>query len=113
YNNLILTNDENILNKIQSDHTKILRAIREYRKFALQDDEKKFLADIQNSIDLYMERAFMSDYISDTKSIDKKTLDAFDFLSKNIYGSDLKVWIDSSNEKILVFMGLQNRVLED
>ncbi|MDX4068584.1 methyl-accepting chemotaxis protein [Aliarcobacter skirrowii] len=113
YNNLILTNDENILNKIQSDHTKILRAIREYRKFALQDDEKKFLADIQNSIDLYMERAFMSDYISDTKSIDKNTLDAFDFLSKNIYGSDLKVWIDSSNEKILVFMGLQNRVLED
>ncbi|MDX4063056.1 methyl-accepting chemotaxis protein [Aliarcobacter skirrowii] len=113
YNNLILTNDENILNKIQSDHTKILRAIREYRKFALQDDEKKFLVDIQNSIDLYMERAFMSDYISDTKSIDKKTLDAFDFLSKNIYGSDLKVWIDSSNEKILVFMGLQNRVLED
>ncbi|MDX4037960.1 methyl-accepting chemotaxis protein [Aliarcobacter skirrowii] len=113
YNNLILTSDENILNKIQSDHTKILRAIREYRKFALQDDEKKFLVDIQNSIDLYMERAFMSDYISDTKSIDKKTLDAFDFLSKNIYGSDLKVWIDSSNEKILVFRGLQNRVLED
>ena len=60
-----------------------------------------------------MEKVFSNSFLEDTKELDDKTLKAFELLSKNIYGADLRKWEDNSNEKILVFEEIKNKILKD
>ncbi|OCL83560.1 methyl-accepting chemotaxis protein [Arcobacter porcinus] len=113
YKDFILTNDENILNQVQRNHTRILRFIREYKKLEYLKEEEELLNDIQSAIDIYMEKVFSNSFLEDTKELDDKTLKAFELLSKNIYGADLRKWNDNSNEKILVFEEIKNKILKD
>ncbi|TLS73065.1 chemotaxis protein [Aliarcobacter thereius] len=113
YKDFILTNDENILNQIQRNHTRILRFIKEYKKLEYLKEEEELLNDIQSAIDIYMEKVFSNSFLEDTKELDKKTLRAFELLSKNIYGADLRKWTDNSNEKILVFEEIKDKILKD
>ena len=113
YKDFILTNDENILNQVQRNHTRILRFIREYKKLEYLKEEEELLNDIQSAIDIYMEKVFSNSFLEDTKELDDKTLKAFELLSKNIYGADLRKWEDNSNEKILVFEEIKNKILKD
>ncbi|RBQ30820.1 chemotaxis protein [Arcobacter sp. FW59] len=113
YKDFILTSDENILNQIQRNHTKTLRAIKDYQKLEHLDEEKELLNDIQSAIDLYMSKAFNSEYLEDTKDLDLKTLKALEFLSKNIYGANIQDWENSSLQKIQILEEIKEKIVND
>ena len=70
-----MTNNEDILNKIQKEHTKILRAIKDYKKrLEHTKEEEKFLDDIQFVADSYMSKSYNNEYLEDTKELDAKIL---------------------------------------
>ncbi|WP_152018678.1 methyl-accepting chemotaxis protein, partial [Aliarcobacter butzleri] len=112
YKNYVLTKDENLLNKIQKSHTKILRAIKDYKKLEFSKEEEELLNNIQLAIDTYMAAAYNSERIDETQ-IDSKTLQAIDTLSKNIYGANSKKWEESSALKITIFENIKDKMVED
>ncbi|MFY4790230.1 methyl-accepting chemotaxis protein [Aliarcobacter butzleri] len=112
YKNYVLTKDENLLNKIQKSHTKILRAIKDYKKLEFSKEEEELLNNIQLSIDTYMAAAYNSERI-DEAQLDSKTLQAIDTLSKNIYGANSKKWEESSALKITIFENIKDKMVED
>ncbi len=112
YKNYVLTKDENLLNKIQKSHTKILRAIKDYKKLEFSKEEEELLNNIQLSIDTYMAAAYNSERI-DEAQLDSKTLQAIDTLSKNIYGANSKKWEESSSIKINTFENIKNQIVDD
>ncbi|MDN5110645.1 methyl-accepting chemotaxis protein, partial [Aliarcobacter butzleri] len=111
YKNYVLTKDENLLNKIQKSHTKILRAIKDYKKLEFSKEEE-LLNNIQLAIDTYMAAAYNSERIDETQ-LDSKTLQAIDTLSKNIYGANSKKWEESSALKIRIFENIKDKMVED
>ncbi|WP_193209572.1 methyl-accepting chemotaxis protein [Aliarcobacter butzleri] len=112
YKNYVLTKDENLLNKIQKSHTKILRAIKDYKKLEFSKEEEEFLNNIQLAIDTYMAAAYNNERI-DEAQIDSKTLQAIDTLSKNIYGANSKKWEEASSLKITIFENIKDKMVED
>ncbi|MFW3346265.1 methyl-accepting chemotaxis protein [Aliarcobacter butzleri] len=112
YKNYVLTKDENLLNKIQKSHTKILRAIKDYKKLEFSKEEEELLNNIQLSIDTYMAAAYNSERI-DEAQLDSKTLQAIDTLSKNIYGANSKKWEEASSLKITIFENIKDKMVED
>ena len=112
YKNYVLTKDENLLNKIQKSHTKILRAIKDYKKLEFSKEEEELLNNIQLSIDTYMAAAYNSERI-DEAQLDSKTLQAIDTLSKNIYGANSKKWEEVSSLKITIFENIKDKMVED
>ncbi|MDK2083143.1 methyl-accepting chemotaxis protein [Aliarcobacter butzleri] len=112
YKNYVLTKDENLLNKIQKSHTKILRAIKDYKKLEFSKEEEELLNNIQLSIDTYMAAAYNSERIDETQ-LDSKTLQAIDTLSKNIYGANSKKWEEASSIKINIFENIKDKMVED
>ncbi|WP_323587092.1 methyl-accepting chemotaxis protein [Aliarcobacter butzleri] len=112
YKNYVLTKDENLLNKIQKSHTKILRAIKDYKKLEFSKEEEELLNNIQLAIDTYMAAAYNSERIDETQ-LDSKTLQAIDTLSKNIYGANSKKWEESSSLKITIFENIKDKMVED
>ncbi|EFU70052.1 methyl-accepting chemotaxis protein [Aliarcobacter butzleri JV22] len=112
YKNYVLTKDENLLNKIQKSHTKILRAIKDYKKLEFSKEEEELLNNIQFAIDTYMAAAYNSERIDETQ-IDSKTLQAIDTLSKNIYGANSKKWEEASSLKITIFENIKDKMVED
>ncbi|MCT7622480.1 methyl-accepting chemotaxis protein [Aliarcobacter butzleri] len=112
YKNYVLTKDENLLNKIQKSHTKILRAIKDYKKLEFSKEEEELLNNIQLAIDTYMAAAYNSERIDETQ-LDSKTLQAIDTLSKNIYGANSKKWEESSALKITIFENIKDKMVED
>ncbi|MDN5055650.1 methyl-accepting chemotaxis protein, partial [Aliarcobacter butzleri] len=112
YKNYVLTKDENLLNKIQKSHTKILRAIKDYKKLEFSKEEEELLNNIQFAIDTYMAAAYNSERI-DEAQLDLKTLQAIDTLSKNIYGANSKKWEESSSLKITIFENIKDKMVED
>ncbi len=77
-----MTNNEDILNKIQKEHTKILRAIKDYKRLEHTKEEEKFLDDIQFVADSYMSKSYNNEYLEDTKELDAKILKALNILTK-------------------------------
>ncbi len=112
YKNYVLTKDENLLNKIQKSHTKILRAIKDYKKLEFSKEEEELLNNIQLAIDTYMAAAYNSERIDETQ-LDSKTLQAIDTLSKNIYGANSKKWEEASSLKITIFENIKDKMVED
>ncbi|MFW2555722.1 methyl-accepting chemotaxis protein [Aliarcobacter butzleri] len=112
YKNYVLTKDENLLNKIQKSHTKILRAIKDYKKLEFSKEEEELLNNIQFAIDTYMAAAYNSERI-DEAQLDSKTLQAIDTLSKNIYGANSKKWEEASSLKITIFENIKDKMVED
>ncbi|MFW2568835.1 methyl-accepting chemotaxis protein [Aliarcobacter butzleri] len=112
YKNYVLTKDENLLNKIQKSHTKILRAIKDYKKLEFSKEEEELLNNIQFAIDTYMAAAYNNERIDETQ-LDSKTLQAIDTLSKNIYGANSKKWEESSALKITIFENIKDKMVED
>ncbi|MCT7555884.1 methyl-accepting chemotaxis protein [Aliarcobacter butzleri] len=112
YKNYVLTKDENLLNKIQKSHTKILRAIKDYKKLEFSKEEEELLNNIQLAIDTYMAAAYNSERIDETQ-LDSKTLQAIDTLSKNIYGANSKKWEEASSIKINIFENIKDKMVED
>lgn len=53
YKDFTITSDQTFLNKIQKSHTRIQRAIKDYKKLELLSEEDELLNDIQSSIDIY------------------------------------------------------------
>src|SRR5574344_1849720 len=113
YKDLILTNNEDILNKIQKEHTKILRAIKDYKRLEHTKEEEKFLDDIQFVADSYMSKSYNNEYLEDTKELDAKILKALNILTKNIYGVDTQKWETLSSSKIEIFEEIKNKIVED
>ncbi|WP_323591610.1 methyl-accepting chemotaxis protein [Aliarcobacter butzleri] len=112
YKNYVLTKDENLLNKIQKSHTKILRAIKDYKKLEFSKEEEELLNNIQLAIDTYMAAAYNNERIDETQ-LDSKTLQAIDTLSKNIYGANSKKWEEASSLKITIFENVKDKMVED
>ncbi|QKF72608.1 NIT sensor-containing MCP-domain signal transduction protein [Aliarcobacter faecis] len=113
YKDFTLKSDENILNQIQKSHTKILRAIKDYKKLKLLKDEEGLLDDIQNAIDIYLSKAYSKEYLDDIKELDLKTLKALELLSKNIYGSNSQKWEELTSKKISIFEEIKEKIVED
>jgi len=113
YKDFTITNDQAFLNKIQKSHTKIQRAIKDYKKLELLSEENELLNDIQSSIDIYMSKAFNNESLNDTKHPDSKALMAFDKLTKNIYGADSQKWEDVYTQKILIFEDIKEKIVKD
>ena len=113
YKDFILTNNEEILNKIQKEHTKILRAIKDYKRLEHTKEEEKFLDDIQFVADSYMSKSYNNEYLEDTKELDAKILKALNILTKNIYGVDTQKWETLSSSKIEIFKDIKNKIVED
>ena len=113
YKDFILTNNEDILNKIQKEHTKILRAIKDYKRLEHTKEEEKFLDDIQFVADSYMSKSYNNEYLEDTKELDAKILKALNILTKNIYGVDTQKWETLSSSKIEIFEDIKNKIVED
>ncbi|MFX4278042.1 methyl-accepting chemotaxis protein [Aliarcobacter butzleri] len=112
YKNYVLTKDENLLNNIQKNHTKILRAIKDYKKLEFSKEEEELLNNNQLAIDTYMAAAYNNERI-DEAQIDSKTLQAIDTLSKNIYGANSKKWEETSSLKITIFENIKDKMVED
>ncbi|MGJ0330006.1 methyl-accepting chemotaxis protein [Aliarcobacter cryaerophilus] len=113
YKDFILTNNEDILNKIQKEHTKILRAIKDYKRLEHTKEEEKFLDDIQFVADSYISKSYNNEYLEDTKELDAKILKALNILTKNIYGVDTQKWETLSSSKIEIFEEIKNKIVED
>ncbi len=113
YKDFILTNNEDILNKIQKEHTKILRAIKDYKRLEHTKEEEKFLDDIQFVADSYMSKSYNNEYLEDTKELDVKILKALNILTKNIYGVETDKWEKLSSSKIEIFEDIKNKIVED
>ncbi|MFW2526171.1 methyl-accepting chemotaxis protein, partial [Aliarcobacter butzleri] len=92
--------------------TKILRAIKDYKKLEFSKEEEELLNNIQLAIDTYMAAAYNSERIDETQ-IDSKTLQAIDTLSKNIYGANSKKWEEASSLKITIFENIKDKMVED
>ncbi len=112
YKNYVLTKDENLLNNIQKNHTKILRTIKDYKKLEFSKEEEELLNNIQLAIDTYMAAAYNGERI-DEAQLDSKTLQAIDTLSKNIYGANTKKWEEASSLKITIFENIKDKMVED
>ena len=113
YKDFTITSDQTFLNKIQKSHTRIQRAIKDYKKLELLSEEDELLNDIQSSIDIYMSKAFNNESLNDTKHPDSKALMAFDKLTKNIYGADSQKWEDVYTQKILIFEDIKEKIVKD
>lgn len=113
YKDFTITSDQAFLNKIQKSHTRIQRAIKDYKKLELLSEEDELLNDIQSSIDMYMSKAFNNESLNDTKHPDSKALMAFDKLTKNIYGADSQKWEDVYTQKILIFEDIKEKIVKD
>ncbi|MCT7493353.1 methyl-accepting chemotaxis protein [Aliarcobacter cryaerophilus] len=113
YKDFILTNNEDILNKIQKEHTKILRAIKDYKRLEHTKEEEKFLDDIQFVADSYISKSYNNEYLEETKELDAKILKALNILTKNIYGVDTQKWETLSSSKIEIFEEIKNKIVED
>ena len=113
YNNFILTSNESILNSIQKSHTKIQRAIRDYKKLDHSNEEIELLNNIQNAIDTYMSRAYNNDYSIEIQNLDTKTFKSLESLSKNIYGANSNNWEDLYEQKIKIYEDIKEKIVKD
>ncbi len=114
YKDFVINQDENLLNKIQKSHTKISRALKEYKRLeGVSKEEIELLNVIESTIDAYMAKAYDNSGLNETKEMDTKTLRAIETLSKNIYGSDSLKWEESSSKRLDSLEKIKNQIVDD
>ena len=114
YKDFTITQNDNILNKIQKSHTKMLKAIKSYKKLEnISNDENILLDEIQGTFDLYMSKAYDGVDLNNTKINDSKTQKNLITLEKNIYGADFNKWEDVSSQRINSFEETKKKIVEE
>ena len=114
YKDFVITQNDNNLNKIQKSHTKMLKAIKSYKKLEnISNDENILLDEIQGTFDLYMSKAYDGIDLNYTNINDSKTQKALITLEKNIYGADFSKWEDVSSQRINSFEETKKKIVEE
>uniref|UniRef100_UPI0040470EA6 methyl-accepting chemotaxis protein n=1 Tax=Aliarcobacter sp. TaxID=2321116 RepID=UPI0040470EA6 len=114
YKDYVLTLEDKYLNKLQKNHTKILRAIKSYKRLNnLSLDEKEHLNTIQTIFDSYMSKAYDGVDLNDLSINDSKALKALNILSKSIYGANSNIWSEISSNRIKSLENLKDKIVED
>ncbi|MDD3008772.1 MAG: methyl-accepting chemotaxis protein [Arcobacter sp.] len=114
YKDFVINQDENLLNKIQKSHTKISRAVKEYKRLeGVSKEEIELLNIIESTIDNYMAKAYDNNELNETKEMDLKTLRAIETLSKNIYGSNGSKWEEVSSKRIDSLEKIKTQIVDD
>jgi methyl-accepting chemotaxis protein len=109
-----ITQDDIYLNKIQRNHTKMLRAIKNYKKLEnISKDENILLNEIQSTFDSYMSKAYEGVDLINTNINDSKTQKALLTLEKNIYGADFNKWEQVSSNRIDSFEKIKNKIVDE
>ncbi|MEZ4693200.1 MAG: methyl-accepting chemotaxis protein [Aliarcobacter sp.] len=113
YKDYFIEQKDSLLNQIQKNHTKMLKAIKDYKRIEnITKDEIELLDQIQETFDLYMSNAFDNNFFNDSVN-DLKTIKALNILSKNIYGANLKEWEDFSYKKIEFFEQIKDKTINN
>ena len=114
YKDYAITQDDKYLNKIQKSHTKISRAIKDYKRLEnISDEENIYLDDIQTLADNYMSKAYDNSDLNGTKEFESKAQKAITMLSKNIYGVTTDKWEESSTNRIKILEKIKGKLVED
>jgi methyl-accepting chemotaxis protein len=114
FKDFMLNPQDNYLNKIQKNHTRISRAIKDYKKLEnLDKEEIALLLDIESIIDSYMSKAYEGLSVNNTKELDEKGLEALNKLSKNIYGGNVSKWEEESTKRLVSFEKIKEKIVED
>ena len=114
YKDFVITQNDNNLNKIQKSHTKMLKAIKSYKKLEnISNNENMLLDEIQATFDLYMSKAYDGVDLNNTNINDSKTQKALITLEKNIYGADFSKWEDVSSQRINLFEEIKKKIVEE
>ena len=114
YKDFVITQNDNNLNKIQKSHTKMLKAIKSYKKLEnISNNENMLLDEIQATFDLYMSKAYDGIDLNYTNINDSKTQKALITLEKNIYGADFSKWEDVSSQRINSFEEIKKKIVEE
>jgi len=119
YKDYLESKDENLVNKIQSKHSSILRVIKSYEKFeATTSEEKELLKQLRDTFD-----SIMLD-VSDISSSEKRSLthtdkinnksaiSAIEKLSSTIFGIE-STWNDKSNNKINLLINSEKNLYDN
>ncbi|MDZ7819104.1 MAG: methyl-accepting chemotaxis protein [Aliarcobacter sp.] len=113
YKDYVLEQQDKYLNKLQKNHTKLLREIKNYKKLEnISNEENSLLNDIQVTFDSYMAKAYDGTNLNEIIN-DSKAINALAFLSKNIYGANASTWEDVSSQRIESFERIKNKIVED
>ena len=114
YKDYVLDQNDKYLNKIQKNHTKMLRAIKNYKKLEnITNDENVLLTQVQDTFDSYMSKAYEGSDLLTSNIDDSKAIKAIITLSKNIYGSDVMKWEEESSKRIDSFEQIKNKIVRD
>ena len=114
YKDYVLEKDDKYLNKIQKNHTKMLRAIKNYKNLEnITSEESILLNQIQETFDMYMSKAYEGSDLAFFNMDDSKAIKALVTLSKNIYGSDVIKWEEESSKRIESFERIKNKIVND
>ena len=114
YKDYVLDQNDKYLNKIQKNHTKMLKAIKNYKKLEnITNDETVLLNQIQETFDSYMSKAYESIDLQTSNIDDSKAIKALLTLSKNIYGSDVLKWEEESSKRIDSLEQIKNKIVND
>ena len=114
HKDFVITQNDNNLNKIQKSHTKMLKAIKSYKKLEnISNNENMLLDEIQATFDLYMSKAYDGVDLNNTNINDSKTQKALITLEKNIYGADFSKWEDVSSQRINSFEEIKKKIVEE
>jgi methyl-accepting chemotaxis protein len=114
YKDYVLNQNDKYLNKIQKNHTKMLRAIKNYKKLEnITNDESVLLTQVQETFDSYMSKAYEGSDLLTSNIDDSKAIKAIITLSKNIYGSDVIKWEEESSKRIDSFEQIKNKIVDD
>ncbi len=114
YKDYVLDQNDKYLNKIQKNHTKMLRAIKNYKKLEnITNDESVLLTQVQETFDSYMSKAYEGSDLLTSNIDDSKAIKAIITLSKNIYGSDVIKWEEESSKRIDSFEQIKNKIVRD
>jgi methyl-accepting chemotaxis protein len=112
YKDYAISHNESYLNKIQKNHTKILRAIKDYKKLEnISNEENSLLSEIQTTFDSYISKAYDGVDLLNTNINDTKTEKALITLEKKIYGSDFNKWENVSSQRIDSFENIKNKIV--
>ena len=114
FKNYAISKNDMYLNKIQKNHTKMLKAIKNYKKLEnISNEEDILLSDIQTTFDTYVSKAYDGGDLNNISINDSKAQKALEILDKTIYGADYNKWEDASSKRIDSFEKIKNQIVEE
>jgi methyl-accepting chemotaxis protein len=125
YKDYILKSDDKYLNKIQRQHSSILRELNKYRRMdGTTKEEKKLIKTIKNLFDQYMGYSVdIMDAKASGKSIEEidssididnlPAINALSDLNNNIYGTDFNKWFEVSSNRIEYFKKYEIKLTDE